>query len=162
MSTTIVREAERLRDYCDQVGYNPAMRGASAEDVVEIKRMFARLGVPLPNGLLDVYGVTMGIPQIQHANSILARAVRSSEPGDRAIDYLDISREVDLEKEGVLELGRGATVDLLMNRDGMFGLEPVYHDDGTVTFPVDYTFEEAFILYVEETVRSLEEEFGKG
>jgi len=139
------------------------MQGASAEDLLAIRRTFALLRMPLPSGLLSVYKVTLGIPQIQHANSILSRAVDSGSRSERYVDFLgDVSRQVDLEKEGVLEIGRAATADLLMNRDGMFGLEPVYHDDGTVTFPADYTFEDAFPLYVEATIRSLDAEFGEG
>lgn len=156
--------SRRLRDRCDPIYAEwrdlPCLRSATEDEIVQIGHVLSGMGLPVPEGLMDVYRITLGVPPIQHARSILARPLEYVEPGDGRVDSLaEISQQEDLEKEGVLWIGQSAGQDLIMDRSGMFGLEPVFHDDGAVTLAIPMTLEEAFPIYVARVIASLDEEY---
>lgn len=156
--------ARRLRDRCDPIhaewGDPPCLRGATEVEIMQIANVLTDMDLPVPRGLLDIYRVTLGIAPIQHARSILARPVGHVGPGDGRVNSLtDISQLEDLEKEGVLWIGQNADQELIMDRSGMFGLEPVFHDDGSVTLAIPMTIEEAFPIYVARVIASLDDEY---
>lgn len=136
----------RLAELCDrnnEWGITSAP-GAKDTEIEEIRETFARLEMPLPTGLLDVYRATLCVPGLTQSYAILAAPIFSNYEHSGHSDMLLTEREDTLETE-IVVLGRIDERALVMNRDGRcriaaIGEERESFADGTGT-------EEALVAY---------------
>ena len=147
--------AVTLRDFCVKHSEYPVCAGATDAEIEEIKAEFAWLECPLPNGLLEVYRVTLGIVGIGNSRPILNGPIGTSDPGMGFIDFLS-SQEYLFRRDGILWLGHGDGGSLHMDRDGVCGVDDVDIFRAYPERSVRMTFEDAFETFAKTTMAEIE------
>ena len=150
--------AMQLTALCTRFGEHPCARGALASDIKGIEETFADLGFPLPDALIEVYRLTLGIPGILNNDPIIWSPCDFTGPSIGFMSFL-IDQDEDVDKEGVLWLGRGNEGDLMLDRAGNCSLAPSFQPEGSVLLADPTSFETAFLAYVEAHVSEISREF---
>jgi hypothetical protein len=150
--------AMQLTALCTRFGEHPCARGALASDIKGIEETFADLSFPLPDALIEVYRLTLGIPGILNDEPILWSPCNFTGPHIGFVAFL-IDQDEDVNKEGVLWLGRGNEGDLILDRAGNCSLAPNFQPDGSVLLAAPTSFETAFLAYVEAHISEISREF---
>jgi hypothetical protein len=150
--------AMQLTALSARFGEHPCARGAVASDMEGIRETFAELNFPLPNALIEVYRLTLGIPGILNNDPIIWSPCDFTGPQIGFVSFL-IDQGEDVDKEGVLWLGRGNTGDLILDRAGNCSLAPSFQPDGSVLLADSISFEAAFLAYVEAHIGEISRDF---
>lgn len=159
--TDTVELARELRDAYRRYGERAVAPGATEADLARIKEAFADLGFPLPDTLIDVYRVTMGIPGLLNTGSLLVTPFDCCDDDVlRWLNRLDVAND-DAYRTHVLHLGFGNEADLLIDRDGQCGTELDFPDTGYALRLADPTdFPTAFSRFVRVHLAEIEDEYG--
>lgn len=153
-----------VRAMCDayrRFGEHDAAPGATDADVARIKEVFAELDFPLPDALIDIYRITMGIPGLVNEGSLLVAPFNCC--GHDIMQWLDrlVTASDTADRENVLFLGFSNQAELLIDRDGRCGTQPDYPETGyrvTLSDPSD--FPTAFSRFAQLQLAEIADEFG--
>jgi hypothetical protein len=141
------KTAEKLMLICRRHGDFGVAPGATDSQVREIEEVFAQLRYPLPDDLLDLYRLTLGIPGITNDLSILVAPCQFSWPGIEMLDLLITQRD-DPDAADILWLGYGNDGSLIMDRKGRFGVTASRRKGGTAEIVDPTDFPTAFDSFV--------------
>lgn len=144
----VATDLERLLAVFQGASRYPPARGASDEDIREIKETFAKMGIPLPDDLLDVYRMTLGLSGVRNAEPILATPCLCPDPTMGLLHYIDADFD-DVQEDHALWLGYGNGGCLIIDRDGQCSLAAYRAQDGSAVIEDPTTFAAAFNRFVE-------------